>query len=512
MKKVFVILAAAWLVAACAPKEELKAPVKSQPKVFVASVEQTTRAYVDGTSVCWENDGSYADEISIFDKNDENICYVYSGTDGATSGSFTIDPNATPAGGNALSSVYSAYPYSDYHEAQEGVMLYWLNPNQSYAYDSFGICPMVAVSDNTDLEFKHICGFLRIPLLGVADSHFVSVEVQNNDDEAISGDIYVVPSADEAPELYLGLTQYAYSYVDASLPSGYIMPLNPTTAVNVWLAIPPTTFNNGITLTVTDYDGRSFKLTSSNKLEIKRGVCKTTAPVNVVYPERPADPDLTVVFRDFFEDQSKASGWTLIDSDGDSYGWEYAANAKDDDMTVLSGNGILYSMSYDFTAGALNPDNWAITPAIGFTAGNYLSFWVRAQDMSYPEEHYAVYISDKAPGSTITLSDWTLLHEATFPEGTPCQEYMEYQRYVLPIPSQFENSTGYIAFRHYNCTDQFILNIDEVSVTEGNPVPGAGLSSAKAAPKKAFKASSRVQKPSAADEHLWPVRSLGKKR
>ena len=45
--------------------------------------------------------------------------------------------------------------------------------------------------------------------------------------------------------------------------------------------------------------------------------------------------------------------------------------------------------------------------------------------------------------------------------------------FIIPIPAAFANSTAYIVFRHFDCSDMFYLNLDDVVVTEGNPRPAA---------------------------------------
>ena len=101
-----------------------------------------------------------------------------------------------------------------------------------------------------------------------------------------------------------------------------------------------------------------------------------------------------------------------------------------------------------------------------------MSFWVRAQDSNYPAEHYAVYITDDAP-TAANLGDCTvLLAEQEYPNGNYVALAGDgyYQRYVIQIPSSFDGKTVYIGFRHFNCSDQFQLTLDDVAVAQGNPV------------------------------------------
>ena len=163
-----------------------------------------------------------------------------------------------------------------------------------------------------------------------------------------------------------------------------------------------------------------------------------------------------------------AQGWSFFDADGDGNDWE-VLNATG--IRVHTGAAVLASASYINNQGAITPDNWAFTPAIQLTRDNYLSFWVTAQDPSWNAEHYAVYITDVAPTAD-NLNDCTvLIPETEFPNGSPAETGQDnYQRFVVQIPSSFEGKAVYVGFRHFNCTDMFRFNLDDVGITNGEPV------------------------------------------
>ena len=186
-----------------------------------------------------------------------------------------------------------------------------------------------------------------------------------------------------------------------------------------------------------------------------------------------------------FENEETLSNWTFIDADGDEFNWGYHFNTGTGNFLAHSGNGVIYSQSYDSSHGALTPDNWAFTPGITLTEGNYLSFYVIAQDPNYSEEHYAVYITDQAP-SADNLSTCTVLKAESVSTGT-------YERHLIKIPEAFANKTVYIGFRHFNCTDMFYLNLDDVAVYDQYPLDSSTSTSSvafSAAPKQAAPAKS----------------------
>ena len=157
-----------------------------------------------------------------------------------------------------------------------------------------------------------------------------------------------------------------------------------------------------------------------------------------------------------FETDPFAEGWTIRDDDGDGYNWEWM-DASDSDYNVYEGTHCMASASYQNSAfgggTALNPDNWLISPA--FTAGSTVTFWYAGQDPSYAAEPFGVYVIANGTASAelghFTASD-------------------TYQQGSVDI-SDFAGQTVQVAFRHYNITDMFRLNLDLVEVSGGGSTP-----------------------------------------
>ena len=135
-----------------------------------------------------------------------------------------------------------------------------------------------------------------------------------------------------------------------------------------------------------------------------------------------------------------------------------------------SGESFLWGYSYISGSGSFDPDNYAFTKGITLTSNNYLSFWVRGVSPNYPD-HYGVFISSTAP-TAANLSNCVMLFEGDADNTT-------YEKIEIPIPSDYDGQTVYIAFRHFNSYDMFYVFIDDVAVTEGQFIEP----SASAAPK-----------------------------
>ncbi len=156
-----------------------------------------------------------------------------------------------------------------------------------------------------------------------------------------------------------------------------------------------------------------------------------------------------------FESGSTPAGFTFIDADNDGYTWEVF------DFEEI-GNGhngsdyVVTSASYINNIGVLTPDDWMILPtfALPSDASNYeLTWYEKGQDVEYADEYYSVYISTTgrtvaAFGNTPVLSSTTT--------GVWVKKSINLGSYA--------GQTINIAFRHYNSTDMYYLDIDDIRV------------------------------------------------
>ncbi len=165
------------------------------------------------------------------------------------------------------------------------------------------------------------------------------------------------------------------------------------------------------------------------------------------------DPALMNKLWDFPLDGYEAQldeGFMVYDADGDGATWglAYSSDAQDDVC--------FYSSSYDYNyGGALTPDNWLFTPAVGM--GGTLKFDAWQQSASYPDK-IMVYV---APAEYETIDEFVPVSEFIIPAGTTPESF------EIDL-SEYEGM-GVIAFRHYDCTDQWSIYIDNIAVE----IPGA---------------------------------------
>ena len=150
--------------------------------------------------------------------------------------------------------------------------------------------------------------------------------------------------------------------------------------------------------------------------------------------------------------------WLNIDADNDGNSWLSSAG-----VSGVSGHngsdGCAFSCSY-YDGTVLTPNNWLITPAVTLNGAATLTFWVAAQDASYAAEHYGVYISTNGGTST---SDFTLLYEETMDANGGARVQGTWKQKIVNL-ANYSGQTIRIAFRHFNCTDMFYLNLDDVVI------------------------------------------------
>ena len=176
-------------------------------------------------------------------------------------------------------------------------------------------------------------------------------------------------------------------------------------------------------------------------------------------------------------DDGTLQGWTHIDADGDGYGWVSSSSPYlyYQVSTNLSGTGHNSSEAYacsgsytNVTNSALTPDNYLVSPRT--TLGGTISFYVSAQDANYAAEHFGVAVSTATnynPNHFFTIAEWTLVAKGIGDSNVPARGGNRIQgnwyRVTVDLGA-YSGQSGYLAIRHFNCTDQFLLCVDDVTI------------------------------------------------
>lgn len=159
------------------------------------------------------------------------------------------------------------------------------------------------------------------------------------------------------------------------------------------------------------------------------------------------------IFSEDFVQTNALESWTLIDADGDGNNWIRAQ------FTTGPNAGVNVMRSFSWSDAPLTPDNYAYAPAIDLT--NYenvtLSWKHMAVDPDWDAEKYNVYVTTDPTEAAATPA--AIVHQQATMAG------INTLTTVTVDISEFAGQVVYIGFRHFDVTDEFSLEIDDVLVT-----------------------------------------------
>ena len=132
-----------------------------------------------------------------------------------------------------------------------------------------------------------------------------------------------------------------------------------------------------------------------------------------------------------------------------------------------SSDGFMLSESYisgssSGSGTAVTPDNYLVSPQV--TLGGSITFQAGVQNVSYAAEKFSVMVSttgNTAANAFTTVQTWTYAPNAT--SGS------EWQEFTVDLSAY--SGVGYIAIRHFDCYDQWILKVDDITIVEGCEAP-----------------------------------------
>ena len=158
-------------------------------------------------------------------------------------------------------------------------------------------------------------------------------------------------------------------------------------------------------------------------------------------------------------EQSSLDGWTTIDADGDGYNWvlgsaEGGVYIAEGASMVGQGHSpldLVASGSYSNITGVLHPDNYLVSPKVQL--GGKITFWAKGQDADYCAETFGVAVSTT---DNINPESFTLVGE----KKTSTAEWVQYEFSL----SDYAGQEGYVAIRHYDISDMFVLNVDDIEI------------------------------------------------
>ena len=300
MKKLLLFVFAAFAFAACTQDVEVQVTERHDaPDTITVGFEgDDTRIQLnEAQKTVWTK----GDLVSVFYKSDGNDCYKFTGETGARNG--TLQRVSVGEYSRRGDYVVVAYPYNpDYLISLASYTLEATLPAvQEYVADSYGVgsSPMVAMSDYKQFSLKNTCGWLKLQLKG--DGEVVkSITFKGNNDEQVAGDILIVAedasvvladasvdvNDDEVGGALLGDDDIIKT-VTLDCGEGVTLGKNATA---FYIALPPQTFEKGLTVAIEDVDGYVMEQSTDKTVSIERNTIQPMAAFEFVNPNTPSTP------------------------------------------------------------------------------------------------------------------------------------------------------------------------------------------------------------------------------
>ncbi|MFN8273577.1 MAG: choice-of-anchor J domain-containing protein [Flavobacteriaceae bacterium] len=169
----------------------------------------------------------------------------------------------------------------------------------------------------------------------------------------------------------------------------------------------------------------------------------------------------------YSQDFTASTGLSIIDADGDTANWGlYSGNATTAGWG-LTGNfagSRSWNPSTGTPPGALTPDNYLLTPevAIPDTFGTTtLSFKLGTNDVDFPAEHISVYLAPASANTAALISALTPVFTYTLTAANATTADV----FSVDVTA-YNGQSVKIVFRHHDCTDQDLLYLDDVLLTQ----------------------------------------------
>jgi len=162
-------------------------------------------------------------------------------------------------------------------------------------------------------------------------------------------------------------------------------------------------------------------------------------------PVVPTPPEGNILF-DFNEGIMHMN---TIDGDGDGYNWDIRQNWGNTENPYS-----VTSASVDLYEAPLFPQNYLVTPYK--LDCEQVIFSACVQDATHPNEHLGVAVST-------TVGDDAAAFTVVWDVDMTAKEAGNWYQYNVDL-RDYQGQDIYVAIVHYNCTDQFMVNVDDINL------------------------------------------------
>lgn len=280
MRRLLLILFTAATLVACTQDIEISYPGQSDDaaelSLNVGFEDCDTRIQFDNELKSVWNKG---DILSVFYKSEERQPWRFNGNTGDRTG--TISPiggvSKVPTINGNIVVLYpdnTNYTYS----LSDNTVKATITANQQYKAGSYGAGGniLVAQSTNSNISLKNVYGWLRIDLMGKAQSVRTITLVGNNGEQLV-GDIVI--NADDATATF-ATSGEVIRRVELSCDDS--VALAPGVATSFYIGLIPQIFENGITIEIENSKGEKMIKSTSKRVAISRRAIQPMAAFEFV--------------------------------------------------------------------------------------------------------------------------------------------------------------------------------------------------------------------------------------
>jgi hypothetical protein len=195
----------------------------------------------------------------------------------------------------ATPNLFGIYPYSKNNKvSKNGEVTFAIPIEQAYKAGGvdFTTTPMAAVADldDTELEFKHLCGYLEIPIYALTADEtkaFVvkSIKLSTNDNVAISGGVSFQTEGVSDSDYTFNFGSSSSSYILMNCGEGVALGTAVESATSFQFTIPAATYAEGFLLEITNDKDRVIRKVIRTEATISRGEVTSLPVVDIIVDE-----------------------------------------------------------------------------------------------------------------------------------------------------------------------------------------------------------------------------------
>lgn len=398
----------------CSKKNNpLQNELQPTPQFQASFFYPDTKTFVDeNLHLFWTAD----DRISVF-SNTLNTEYVFNGKTGDNSGTFSKVPSTEFATGSSLESHYAVYPFfPDTAIEYDGSITVNLPASQEYAPNSFGQNAnlMVAVTENINdyfLFFKNACGYLKINLYG--NVMVRSIRLKGNRNETLAGPYKITSSPSDNPTMK-ALSTGSTSITLNCPNNGVAISATQDSPTPFWIVVPPTSFENGFEITVTDTEGNEFTKKTTQQQIVSRNVCLSMPAISLTTENVNEVIDLGNggSYNSFIVSRAGYYRFSVGSRIGDSAFLLWNENGAEDISNVIYNDGYVYFKKSHFDKG-----NAVISVSDNGTIVWSWHIWTTDFPQTIPVN--GIYWMDRNMGATSTVPGDENTYGLAYNPGNP---------------------------------------------------------------------------------------------